>query len=54
MYADINIDDHAVFPSFLNDAKYRSRAPPVAPHSFHSFSQFQIPDVTASGNGDPS
>jgi hypothetical protein len=24
------------------------------PHSFHSFSQFQIPDVTLIGNGNPS
>jgi hypothetical protein len=26
----------------------------VDPISFHSFSQFQIPDVTAIGNGNPS
>ena len=27
---------------------------PADPHSFHSFSQFQIPDVTLIGNGNPS
>ena len=28
--------------------------PPAAPHSVHNFSQFQIPDVTAIGNGNSS